>query len=732
MRINVRVFLLTVLVIRTTFAQDGPVRTLPNGGRLRGLVKTVTIDGKSADIYTFLGIPFARPPVGILRFAPPEPYGTWTGIKNATSLKSTCWQYIFSGFDLNNPAAKIWVNNTDMSEDCLYLNVWTPMNQTTSSPVAVMVWIYGGSYSSGSANLDVYDGSFLATTQNVVVVSMQYRVGAFGFLRLDPNAGTGFGISGGTLNSTSPAMGNQGLLDQLLALKWVRENIGAFGGDPNRVTVFGESTGAVSTSILWLSPLAQQYMQRIILQSSSVLARWAISTPEEAHSKANEFAVSCGCPSPTIDREATLRCLQGLDPITLVDKLDSIAQAVGERRYRTLRGRFPQLQLPYDPSTADLPGWATSTRMCFDVLLRPVVDGHLIPINPDEMFQQQYQGSLKRSSQVLLGVNKNEAMYFLMYGLAMNDTVFIHEDGSVTLPQSINLAGQRSPLQPGGTLADFHWITAIEILDENLLNPLLSKLPAMQYGLPMHTNTSPGYADPNVVRLTGEEVMRRMDDLLGDLEFKCPTLQFAELASAVPGTNVYVYSFERRTEATTMPEWLGVMHGYEIEYVFGMPFSEKFKREYYTFSSAEQEISKKIMTYWGNFAKYGNPNQNDDSTVNLVRWPLFKPAAERNSTDDDYLILDTVFRSDKGLRLDGCRFWLHDIEDLRKRYAQDDLDRNRNSVQGVRITDGSLITVCIWDCMLFCYLGALEEDPFHPTSVHKTGNDLQAVGPTIA
>ena len=219
------------------------------------------------NITAYLGIPYAKPPVGNLRFASPVVPDPWVGELDATKPPPTCWQYIFGGFDLENPAAKVWINNTEMSEDCLYLNVWTPGDgQELSTKLPVMVWIYGGGYFSGSSTLDVYDGRFLAALENVVVVSMQYRLGPFGFLYIKSQVG-----------------GNMGLLDQQLALKWVQNYISLFNGDPNDVTIFGESAGAASVGLQYLAPSSRVLFKRFIMQSAGPLNRWALSTISDAH-----------------------------------------------------------------------------------------------------------------------------------------------------------------------------------------------------------------------------------------------------------------------------------------------------------------------------------------------------------------------------------------------------------------------------------------------------------------
>uniref|UniRef100_A0A5K3G0N8 Carboxylic ester hydrolase n=1 Tax=Mesocestoides corti TaxID=53468 RepID=A0A5K3G0N8_MESCO len=236
---------------------------LTENATLKGIKYTID----SVDVDAYLGIPFAEKPVGNLRFAPPKEANLWTGQFNATQRSNSCWQYIFNGFDLANPAARVWVNNTNMSEDCLYLNVWVPANGTANGTLLpVMVWIFGGGFFSGTSTLDVYDGRFLAAKENVIVVSMQYRLGPFGFLYVDKEV-----------------QGNMGLWDQQLALKWVQKHIVKFGGDPTKVTLFGESAGAASVTLQYLSNESRPLFQRMIIQSASALNRWALSTKTVAH-----------------------------------------------------------------------------------------------------------------------------------------------------------------------------------------------------------------------------------------------------------------------------------------------------------------------------------------------------------------------------------------------------------------------------------------------------------------
>lgn len=204
-------------------------------------------------VQAFLGIPFAEPPVGELRFARPVAKKPWEGLLRATEFSKPCFQR--RG---NVPQVPWQGDETESSEDCLYLNVWTPQNRSSGVPLPVMLWLHGGSYRIGSANLDLHDGSALAGYGQVVVVSTNYRLGAFGFMNAN----------------VTDISGNMGLWDQYLALRWVHNNIAKFGGDTSRVTLFGESVGGASAGMLAQSPLCRGLVQRIIMQS--VNPRWPL------------------------------------------------------------------------------------------------------------------------------------------------------------------------------------------------------------------------------------------------------------------------------------------------------------------------------------------------------------------------------------------------------------------------------------------------------------------------
>ena len=201
---------------------------------------------QEGNLTVYRGVPFATPPVGDLRWRAPQPAASWQGVRLADKFAPQCVQGGFGPPDANGPKT---------SEDCLYLNIWTPA-KSPSAKVPVLVWIYGGGFNAGGTSVPTYSGEVLAR-KGVVLVSIAYRVGPLGFLA-HPEL---------SAESSHHVSGNYGLLDMIAALEWVRKNIGAFGGDPNKVTIFGESAGGIAVSMLCASPLANGLFDRAISES---------------------------------------------------------------------------------------------------------------------------------------------------------------------------------------------------------------------------------------------------------------------------------------------------------------------------------------------------------------------------------------------------------------------------------------------------------------------------------
>jgi para-nitrobenzyl esterase len=267
-----RLLLMTIVAPLAMAAIQEPIQV--DGGQITG---TQTLQW-TPGVRSFRGIPYAAPPVGDLRWRPPQPVVPWQGVKAADHFSAVCMQ---APTDTEGNAWREGL--VPVSEDCLYINVWTPA-KTASDRLPVMVFIHGGGNTRGAASENQYDGAYLSK-KGVVFVSFNYRMGAFGFLA-HPDL---------TRESERRASGNYAILDQIAALQWVQRNIARFGGDPGTVMVFGHSAGAGNVCSLLASPLAKGLFHRALTQSGASLSR---ATPlADAEANGTKFAGSLGAKS---------------------------------------------------------------------------------------------------------------------------------------------------------------------------------------------------------------------------------------------------------------------------------------------------------------------------------------------------------------------------------------------------------------------------------------------------
>ena len=271
-------------------AADGPIVQTASG-KLEGFIN-------SSNVAEFLGIPYAAPPVGNLRWQPPQPPASWHGVRQATTYNNTCAQITTLG---------VFAGPANSNEDCLYANVFTPNLQSTAK-LPVIVWIHGGGNLDGESN--DYNGSKMASQGSTVVVTFNYRLNLMGFLAVP------------SLDSEGHNFGNYGLLDQQMVLNWVRNNIAGFGGDPNNITLGGQSAGAEDTGFAMLSPLAAGTFQHGICESFCPTGN--IPTLAAAESIGDQFADAAGCGGKTGAAQA--RCLRSV-PASEIEALAGTASA---------------------------------------------------------------------------------------------------------------------------------------------------------------------------------------------------------------------------------------------------------------------------------------------------------------------------------------------------------------------------------------------------------------------
>ena len=313
------------------------------GGTIRGAPAA-----GDPDVVAFQGVPYAAPPVGDLRWKPPRPVVAWDGVRNATAPGPICMQ--------TGPAwvrAPTAAEDDPQSEDCLHLNVWAPREPVARAPLPVMVWVHGGGFFNGAGSLPIYDGARLAA-HGVVLVTLNYRLNVFGF----------FAHPALSAESLHGASGNYGLLDVVAALAWVRDNIAAFGGDPQRVTLFGESAGGGAVMAMLLVPQAEGLFHRAISQSTWVYG-W--------------------------DRELAAAEAQGV-------RIAKALGAAGGTALATLRAAAAEdVQAAANADPGDL-----LERTGY--VWAPNVDGHVVPSDPLDL----YDAGRQHDVPLVTGVNADE------------------------------------------------------------------------------------------------------------------------------------------------------------------------------------------------------------------------------------------------------------------------------------------------------------------------------------
>jgi para-nitrobenzyl esterase len=495
--------LATVLATTGLVARGAPsqaadlAEVITDRGTVRGIV--------TENHRTFLGIPYATPPVGNLRWRAPRPAQPWSGVRDATHASSVC------------PQLRHGPDGTSVvgSEDCLYLNVTTPTVHQPARLLPVMVWISGGGFVSGAAS--DYDSTRLVVEGGVIAVSMNYRLGALGFLA-HPAL------------SDDPDLGNYGLADQQAALRWVRRNITAFGGDPRNVTIFGQSAGGFSICAHLAAPGSRGLFDKAITQSAP--CGNAFVTSAVAQARGVQVASALGCPpSPAA---ATMVCLRA----------KPVADLAGIASDRAFTALGPLQDMPWTP--------VVGTPALGRQPLQALRDGATANI-------PFMQGSTRDEMRPFVALDYD----------ARGKPVTVE-----TYPAILHDAF--------GARAD----------------NVLATYPARGY-------PSPGLALATALTDSGRK--------LGS----CPVLP-ANDAAAKHGP-VYAYEFAEDMRQTLFGFPLGAPHGAELAYLFDGTFAGPSGPPPLT--ADQQALAHRMIRYWTQFAKTGNPNSDG-----LPRWPAYRPS----------------------------------------------------------------------------------------------------------
>jgi para-nitrobenzyl esterase len=520
-------------------AQDVVINT--TNGPVTG--RSYTVAGTASTTYRYFGsIPFAAPPVGALRWKAPQPAATWTTPRPALAPDdATNWKLCVQMPTELRPL--LAGAPPPGSEDCLYLNVFTPGNTTASSNLPVMVWVHGGAFFIGSGA--TYDGSALAAKTNSIVVTINYRLGPLGFLALP------------SVRQEDSTAGNLGLLDQVEALKWVKANIAAFGGNRNNVTIFGESAGGMSVLSLLQSPRVrgQGLVHKVIAQSAPYLA--AFPNVNDLNGATEAFAARLGCGWQASGGTAA-------------------AQAT------CMRSR----------SVRDLAAHSESSLIIFKetgpLTFAPSVDGVVLTQNPLDAFKS---GSFERVP-VMVGTTKNEARLFA--------AIYEYARG---------VPDPASGIYSGG------YAMTEEDYSSALYNMFGLGAIAVQ-AMPDYWSIAHG-GRPDMA----------LSALLTDTVFSCANqLLRNDLASRVPvygfqfsDGNTPLSAFDPYRPSVANPSYVdpagpsysipqGSYHSAELIYLFNRKNTARPLEPQLPMSASQLQMSERMIQYWGNFARTGNPN----------------------------------------------------------------------------------------------------------------------------
>ncbi|XP_046976256.1 neuroligin-4, Y-linked [Vanessa cardui] len=592
-------------------------------GDIRGFI--VTPESRYLEpVEVFRGIPYASPPVGSLRFMPPVSGAQWSGVKIAEEFSPVCPQVLP---DIRNETAvlkriskgrleylkRILPFLTNQSEDCLYLNIYAPAQAGVRDAVArypVLVFVHGESYEWSSGN--PYDGTVLASHAGLVVVTINYRLGILGFL--NPRSDD---------FPRSPA--NYGLMDQIAALHWIKENVAVFGGDPTNVTLMGHGTGAACVHFLLTSLAVPEGLlfHRAILMSGSGLSPWSLVADPNKYSEIVATHANC---SPELTPPALLRCLRER-PLEAL--LSAPVQA-------------PDFAYAFGPSVDGV-----------------VIDTGDMLINPEPGYEWQVaRAALGRGATAVNIINavlmRKSAIaqltkYDLMLGVTKAEAYFAFSGDDVQYGIE---ADRRSKILKSFVRNTYSYHLS-EIL-ATIINEYTDWERPVQHPINIRDETLEALSDAQVV---------------------APTVVTADTHSALR-RNSYLYVFDYQTKYGDYPQRQGCIHGEELPYIFGAPLVGGLAHFPRNYTKSEVALSESVMLYWGNFAKTGNPNEAQESDpiragrqervrMKNIEWTAYEAVHKK------YLNIDIKSKLKNHYRAHRLSFWLNLVPDLHRPGGED-------------------------------------------------------------
>jgi carboxylesterase type B len=636
-------------------------------GRLSGVCEFISIndnnpkDFKSGNVYYWLGVPYAEPPHRENRFKPPQPLQRRSELIDAKKYPNSCIQFLdvdlkhdrdqYDQESLNEYNQKftgfsMWQQSpihSKYSEDCLYLNVYIPAEaylkinvrnpNLPARKLPIMVFFHGGATRTGSSNLDVYNPVGLVTAMNVIVITVNYRLGVFGFFYLEKYFG-----------------GNQGILDQHEALKWIKTNSDRFGGDSERITLVGHSAGAALTGYHLFYEKSRHLFRNAIFQSGTpLISSLSPISQVEANRRARDVLVRSGCANDNSTSTEFAFC--ALNSPDLVKASRIYFKEVNMNNY-------------------------VSQEFTMTAFV-PVIDGKVIKDQPINLLRN---GQFKKCP-ILNGFTTDEGTSFIAFtgilGLSNQQIKKPYSINHRTLQNFLkdyfkfypNLKSHHHNYHESNTKYRNNLITDsilhdyTKIVDqqtqENLTSPLIK---------------------PNYFNTLGK--------IIGDEMFTCPGYDFANYLAKFNST-VYMYLFAHRISSTPWPRWFGATHGDELAFTFAHPIVQRqpiYDPDYHyedktsvnpwshpnhRYLNSEKQLTIEIITYWSNFAKYNDPNGKEEKLKHWPPYTLFEQNFDQSFNASSnisnmtnlhdsgrYMILKTNgTKVSRGYSLEICQLW---------------------------------------------------------------------------
>ncbi|XP_056632863.1 neuroligin-4, Y-linked [Diorhabda sublineata] len=611
-------------------------------GRLQGLIVPMDAQRSLKSIEVFLGVPYATPPVQSNRFSPTRTPIPWDGILLSDKLGPVCPQKLP---DISNETAALekmpkgrleylkrllpYLKN--QSEDCLYLNIYAPSQVSPDSLRPVIVYIHGESFEWNSGN--PYDGSVLASYSDLVVITLNYRLGILGFLNANPAP------------HLKARVANYGLMDQIAALHWVQQNVALFGGDPNNVTLAGHGSGAACINFLMISPTVMQGLfHRTILLSGSALSSWALV--EDPVNYAVKLAKEMNCSIPDDvgkDHEVIVDCLRETP-------LHELLQADVEA---------PSYLTAFGPSVDGVVIKADFAKELVTYFKPQDLQNFMRPVN----------ANMKRSEATITPRGNNP--YDLLYGVVTSEALWMFSNNDITA----GFEGERRDRILRTYVRNAYTYHLSEIFF-TIVNEYTDWERTVQH--PVNTRDSVIAA-------------------LSDAQFVAPLVQTGDLLSAKPpqtgqegeGPKTFFYVFDYQTKDGDYPQRMGTVHGEELPYIFGAPLVDGFNHFPKNYTRSELALSESFLIYIANFVRTGNPNDNHKQE------PILAASRERNrfrsivwdeydSVHQKYLEIGMKPRMKNHFRAHQLSVWLRLIPELHRAGMEDvvakhNLFRNHNS-----------------------------------------------------